>query len=40
MDIPEDCLALAPYLDMLNHSAGADVQAGIDLGRVSQELLC
>ena len=27
----EDCLALAPYLDMFNHSASADVEAGLDL---------
>ena len=30
-DDPEDCLALAPYLDMFNHSASADVEAGVDL---------
>ena len=30
-DDPEDCLALAPYLDMFNHSASADVDAGVDL---------
>ena len=31
MDEPEDCLALAPYLDMFNHSPIADVEAGLDL---------
>ena len=30
-DDPEDCLALAPYLDMFNHSSSADVEAGVDL---------
>ena len=30
-DDPEDCLALAPYLDMFNHSPSADVEAGVDL---------
>ena len=31
LDDPEDCLALAPYLDMFNHSPSADVEAGLDL---------
>ena len=34
LDEPEDCLALAPYLDMFNHSPSADVEAGLDLVEV------
>jgi hypothetical protein len=30
-DVPEDCLALAPFLDMFNHSCDAQVEAGLDL---------